>query len=112
MSDDIPILTLPAEDQYGMVRMDVSDKHTVLFDLRVIKQRAIADFVAKQSVDYQKHSGLAIQEDIALAIGWFDVPLSMLYDDDFKISQLSDEALAQIVRYRMLRAEGEPDNEH
>ena len=76
MSDDIPILTLPAEDKYGMVQMNVSDKHTVLFDLRTIKQRAIADFVAKQSVDYQKHSGLAIKGYIEPTNGQSDILLN------------------------------------
>lgn len=76
--------------------------HTVMIDKRYVRQAAIADFVNKLLASYKKHSGNAANEDVALAIGYFDVPVELIYNDSNELA-LSDEVLGMIVRHRLER---------
>lgn len=83
--------------------------HTVMLDIRVIRQNAIADFLKEQHKRDRQHTRSALNEDIALAIGHFDVPIDMIYDGSgMSELYLSDECLGMIVRHRMKR-EKEPN---
>lgn len=66
----------------------------------LVKREAIWEFVSYQSAEYRKHSGNAVEEDIALAVGRFGVPLESFYGDDVSISQLSDYLIAEIQRQK------------
>lgn len=75
----------------------------VVLDLSFLRKQAIADFVNEQAVRARKHSGESISEDIALAVGYFDVSLDQIYDEDTTLVSLDDFTLAQIIRYRAER---------
>ena len=45
-------------------------------------QKAIAEFISRQSVAYRKHSANAIAEDMVLAVREFGVPVEAFFDDD------------------------------
>lgn len=51
-------------------------------------QRGIADFVNKVSVEYRKHSALAVQEDVLTAVAHFDVPAEAFWSDDEKQAEI------------------------
>ena len=75
-------------------------------ELHIIRSNAIADFVNEQSVRYRKHSALAIEEDIALAIGWFGVPIDEFFEPEYVKNfenDASDFLLASITRLKAER---------
>jgi hypothetical protein len=84
--------------------------HTIIVDTTVIYKLAISEFIHKLSEWSSKNTSSIIAEDIALAIGWFDVPLDMIYKPEkyvdggpSSIADLDDDVLAAIVRLRMQR---------
>lgn len=80
--------------------------------IKDIQQKAIAEFVNKQAEEYKKHSANAIDEDIALAMGWFGVPLRAFYDLDVETeADLESELLGNIVKYRFKRAQYDKEKE-
>jgi hypothetical protein len=106
------VVRFTVDREFGVQEFRVDEgTHTILIDTKVMKQQAIADFLKEVSARYKKHSAVAVSEDIAIAVGLFDVPLSMLYDDDTtSIAQLDDVTLATIVRLRMEREEKQGEN--
>jgi len=78
--------------------------HTIQIDTRTTKQNAIADYLKALATRKKGHTKEADAEDIAVAIGVFDVPLSMIYGDEItEVSQLDDNILAKVIRYRIER---------
>ena len=62
-------------------------------------QQGIADFVNRMSAEYRKHSGEAVQEDMLMAVAFFDVPPSAFYEEPHEQGVLA--AKAQV--YRLTR---------
>lgn len=50
--------------------------------LATVRRAALVEFIEIQSVEYRKHSGNAILEDIALAVTRFGVDPLAIYGDD------------------------------
>lgn len=94
-----------AVDAPGLIkelRVDPGE-HTILLDTTRLAEIIIAKFVNELTKRGGHHSANARSEDMAIAIGWFDVPLSAFYDDKeiSSIAQLDDTTLSMIVRLRM-----------
>ncbi len=81
--------------------------HTIAIDKTLFKQYAIAEFLDDVSRRFPDKHDKTAKRMIALAVGMYDVPLRMLYEEDdiTSMAQLDDETLAQIVRYRIERKE-------
>jgi len=85
--------------------------HTMILDQKVFRQKAIADFV-KKIMEGSKVSTGGYANEIALAVGWYEVPLEDIFGDDVKaLSDLKDDFLiASIVRMRDKREAAEKNN--
>ena len=83
----------------------------MILDQKVFRQKAIADFV-KKIMEGSKVSTGGYANEIALAVGWYEVPLEDIFGDDVKaLSGLKDDFLiASIVRMRDKREAAEKNN--
>jgi len=107
-------------DECGMIcGMIATVKNQIHPDLiKKIQDDILVDFINEQSVRYRKHSSNAINEDQALAIGWFGVSIAQMFHDPdtregFKqITELSDLEndllIASIVKLRAEREKQYP----
>ena len=102
----------------GMQRINVNDPsgvltfhidqgtHTVVFDMTVVKQSWLVEFINSVDIHSKAISGNMHDDLVALAIGMYDVPLSLMFDETISsIKELNDRTLSQIIRYRMDREE-------
>lgn len=112
-TDLVQILEVDPVREYGRQSFTIQPGvHTIEVDARTLKQTAIGELLREVAKRMPKNPIDPVGEVVAVAVGIFDVPLKAIYpeNEEIELKQLDDRVLANIVRYRMERAQEKTDD--
>lgn len=103
--------TFEATEEWGCMKFHPQPgTHTIILDVKFVQQKAIAEFL--KEVRARGGAGsrgqIGVREAVAIALGKFDVPMNLIFDDSENLRSefdLDDTTLATIVRLRHERNE-------
>lgn len=84
-----------------------SSSHTLMFDLKFLRRRAIGDAIKKFVEVHPTKNREAYDNLVGMAIGYYQVELDAFYPEVKDIYELNDSTLASVVRWAEIRRKEE-----